>query len=75
MLDIEVVPDLVCGRTYREQRPEDIVAVLRTNKGQRVDGGCGRAMSYLHTYRCLECGRWMHGDCLKAHFAEPVADA
>lgn len=74
MLDLEVVPGLVCGETYRDQRVEERVPVFREGEVSAWTG-CGKPMTYLMTYRCLQCGRWMHGDCLERHFEARAAAA
>lgn len=70
---LTVLP-LVCGRTHVEDGAEAIVQRLRAQQGFRTDGGCNGKLVLLHAYRCLECGRWMHADCLRGHFAESGDD-
>jgi hypothetical protein len=74
MLDVQLIPDLVCGRTNRDDRAEQITRTVREQQGYRIDGGCGRPMTFVAGYRCAECGRWMHLDCLRGHFAESRHD-
>lgn len=65
---------VVCGRTHVDDRAEEIATRWRSADGYRTGGGCGGALSLLTAYRCLECGRWMHADCLRQHFAESGDD-
>lgn len=60
----------VCGNTALDQESERRLRVLRAEAGGKPDGGCGRQMNWLSAYRCLECGRWMHAECLRQHFVE-----
>lgn len=34
------------------------------------DTGCGRSILWTFAYRCVECGRWFHRDCIRRHFAK-----
>ena len=74
MLDVELIPDLTCGRTNRDPRAENITRALREQQGFKIDGGCGRPMTFVNGYRCAECGRWMHLNCLTDHFTESSHD-
>ena len=67
--DFEVVPDLVCGRTYRDQRSEDRLPSMREGEVSSYVG-CGNPMTYMEAYRCRQCARWFHGSCLDRHFEE-----
>lgn len=60
----------ICGNTARDARSEAIVRSLREKAGGSPDGGCGKPIEWLMAYRCLECGRWAHAECLRQHFAE-----
>lgn len=33
------------------------------------DTGCGQPIPWTFAYRCVDCGRWFHRDCIKRHFA------
>lgn len=74
-MNLEPVPDLVCGRSYRDAMSEAIVFEMRRRSGYRLDGGCLKPMTWVNAYRCRECGRWMHGECLDTHFAESQHDS
>lgn len=66
-IDLSVLPDLVCGQTYRDPRSE--VRVAATREGEETPfTGCGEAMVWLIAYRCRQCARWMHGTCIDRHF-------
>jgi hypothetical protein len=65
---------IVCGRTYHNDDAEARTQALRAGQGFPTDGGCGRKVGLTWAYRCAECGRWMHLDCLKQHFKESQHD-
>jgi 8-oxo-dGTP diphosphatase len=67
-IDFETVPGLTCGRTYRDDDTEVRTPVFRQGENASFTG-CGGPLVFLYTYRCLQCGRWMHGECLRKHFA------
>lgn len=60
----------ICGNTALDAESERRIRCQRAELGARLDGGCGRQMNWLSAYRCLECGRWMHAECLRQHFVE-----
>lgn len=60
----------ICGNTGLTEAVEVRFREIRAEKGESQDGGCGRSLPWLHAYRCLECGRWMHAECLRQHFVE-----
>jgi hypothetical protein len=60
----------ICGNTGLTEAVEAGFRSIRASKGESPDGGCGKQLGWLHAYRCLECGRWMHAECLRQHFAE-----
>lgn len=69
-VDLEVVPGLVCGQTYRNAETEQATPAWRKSEVTRWTG-CGGPMTWLSAYRCRQCGRWIHGQCLDWHFATP----
>jgi hypothetical protein len=71
---VDVLPDLVCGQTYRSMASEMVAMRMRKQCGHRTDGGCHKPMTWIKAYRCRECARWMHGECLDAHFVESRHD-
>jgi hypothetical protein len=60
----------ICGNTAPEGQSEDIVRSMRADAGGSPVGVCGKLIEWLMAYRCLECGRWMHAECLRQHFVE-----
>lgn len=65
--DFEIVPGLVCGQSYRNPESEALAAAMRTCETPTYTG-CGKSMHWAYTYRCRQCGRWMHGPCIDRHF-------
>jgi hypothetical protein len=61
---------IACGRTWFNDRSEELTQSMRREQGYKTGGGCGVRMDVTHAYRCVECGRWMHQTCLKLHFEE-----
>jgi hypothetical protein len=75
--DLEDVPGLVCGQTYRDQRAEAAVPAWRAGEVTPWTG-CGTPIAWVHAYRCRQCGRWLHGHCFDRHVSEqrpPASDA
>jgi hypothetical protein len=71
-IDLSVIPDLTCGRTYRSDDAEARVA--HTRHGEVTPyAGCGKPMTWVHAYRCRQCARWLHGDCMDRHFGDTAA--
>lgn len=60
---------IVCGDDHPNPVTNDLAKMLRANEGYPTEGGCGRRMRWTYAYRCVECGRWFHRDCIKEHFA------
>lgn len=60
----------ICGNTAPDERGEAIVQSMRAETGGSPEGGCGKPIEWLVAYRCLECGRWMHAECLRGHFVQ-----
>ena len=65
---------IVCGYTWPDPVDEAAIQTSRREQGFRTDGGCGKEMPWTVSYRCLECGRFMHSTCLKRHFEETGDD-
>ena len=65
--DLDIVPGLVCGQTYRDAATEQGVPNWRIEE-VATWSGCGKAMTWLHAYRCRQCARWLHGACIDRHF-------
>jgi hypothetical protein len=36
------------------------------------DTGCGHAILWPHTYRCVDCGRWFCSPCIRRHFKAAI---
>lgn len=66
---------IACGRSSVSDDVEAYYAAERD--GQETPGlytGCGVVSSVLLLFRCLQCGRWMHADCLRSHFRTSAHD-
>lgn len=72
-IDLLPVPGLVCGQTYHSAVTEAQLPTLRADEPSAYPG-CGKPMAWIHTYRCLTCGRWLHNDCIRRHFKESGDD-
>lgn len=57
-----------CGNTGIDPATERRIRSLRGETPPGFDG-CGNEVSWILVYRCLECGRYMHAECLRKHFA------
>lgn len=61
---------IVCGHSHPDARMNDDINALREDAGASPDNaGCGRAGIWPVMYRCAECARWFHRDCIRKHFA------
>lgn len=58
----------ICGNTGLTEAVEERFRAIRAELGHSQEGGCGKQLGWLHAYRCLDCGRFMHADCLRQHF-------
>lgn len=67
--DFDLMPDLVCGQSYRNQDSEARAVAMRCGEDTPYTG-CGKPMRWVYGYRCRQCGRWMHGPCMDQHFGE-----
>ena len=60
---------VTCGASHPDLEIENRVQAARVRKGALMDaGGCGRTIVWTAAYRCVDCGRWFHHDCLREHF-------
>ena len=66
-------PRVVCGTTYTDSDTERRIQSMRATAGFSLEGGCNKSLIWRYAYRCLECGRWMHAECLRLHFAQSAA--
>lgn len=66
-VDFEMVPDLVCGRSYRNPESEALAVAMRAGEVTPYTG-CGKPLRWVYAYRCRQCGRWLHGPCMDRHF-------
>lgn len=66
-VDFEIVPDLVCGRSYRNPESEALAVAMRAGEVTPYTG-CGKPLRWVYAYRCRQCGRWLHGPCIDRHF-------
>lgn len=65
----DCITTIICGRSSHVEEAEAHFAALR--EGQETPGlftGCGVGQSVLTMYRCIQCARWMHRECLRRHF-------
>jgi hypothetical protein len=65
--DFELMPDLLCGRSYRNAESEAHAWQMREGE-QTPFAGCGKPLRWVYAYRCRQCGRWLHGPCMDRHF-------
>jgi hypothetical protein len=66
---------IACGASHPDPRVEARFDGLREAAGQPTGGGCWKLIPWTAAYRCVQCGRWGHERCLRAHFAESGHDA
>lgn len=64
-----------CGSDHPDPEIAADLRTMRANEGYPTEGGCGRRMRWVSAYRCVECGRWFHRDCIREHFAATRDDA
>ena len=63
-------PRIVCGRTSMDDREEEMIQQMRQDVNAPDDtSGCGTTCLWKLAFRCAECGRWFHRDCIQKHFA------
>jgi hypothetical protein len=63
-----------CGATS----PDPIVQAILDAKtlvhdlstGEDHSAGCGILMLWWDSYRCVDCEKFMHRECLRKHFAD-----
>lgn len=63
-------PTLPCGDSDPDPAVERRIVAAREQTGHPVDPpACGgQTLVVTNAYRCVECGRWFHHDCILAHF-------
>jgi hypothetical protein len=60
---------VACGATDPDPYVEALIAEMRQNiNAPKGFDGCGGSGVWSYMYRCVECGRWMHKDCILKHF-------
>jgi hypothetical protein len=58
-----------CGDTDPDSVVETRINEVREEIGAPSDhSGCRRSIVWTFAYRCVECGRWFHRDCIQKHF-------
>jgi hypothetical protein len=63
------VERVTCGASHPDPAIEQRVQSARVAHGTPADSaGCGRTMVWTVAFRCVECGRWFHRDCIETHF-------
>ncbi len=61
---------IACGDTHPDPETEARFRALRAGAGFEDDGtGCGGRGVWTFMFRCVECGRFFHRDCILKHFA------
>lgn len=59
-----------CGCSDPDPVVEAKIVAARTAANPALGfDGCGRLMVVWQSFRCTECGRWLHRDCALKHFA------
>lgn len=61
---------IACGATHPDPNTERRFRALREAEGHKVEGGCGSMLHWTYAFRCVECCRWFHRQCILDHFAE-----
>jgi hypothetical protein len=60
---------IACGASHPDLAVETRVQLARSRgSATEVGDGCGRTMVWTVAYRCVDCGRWFHRDCIRKHF-------
>lgn len=67
-------PPMPCGVTHPNPEIEAMPQAMREAESHALAGGCGKPLRWVLSYRCVECDRWMHYDCILKHFKEAVDD-
>lgn len=59
-----------CGDSSPHRETEARFRALRAEQGEPpgTHEGCGKKMHWTFAYRCLNCARFMHAQCLQRHF-------
>lgn len=67
---------IACGHSHPDPKFNADIDRLRESEGAPPDtSGCGAAGIWPVMYRCVECARWFHRDCIRKHFAAHGAPA
>lgn len=65
-----------CGDSHPDAAVEQRFVALRQEEGHSSEShGCGREAHWTFLFRCVECGRWYHRECIARHFAASGDDA
>ena len=67
---VQPIERIRCGHTHPDPVTERRYQELRKAQGHKIEGGCNGNMLWTYAYRCVECGRFFHRECILAHFAE-----
>lgn len=60
---------ILCGQSHPDPEIEARTNAHRADLGMTTDQqGCGQKMHWTLAYRCVECARWFHHECIKQHF-------
>jgi hypothetical protein len=67
---------ITCGSSHPDFAVEERVQRARAKERDRVSEesdaedayGCGGTIVWTAAYRCVDCGRWFHRDCIRRHF-------
>jgi hypothetical protein len=65
---------ITCGADHPDPEIAAALRRMREEAGYPTEGGCGKRMCWTLAFRCVECGRWMHRDCIRKHFQESKHD-
>jgi hypothetical protein len=60
---------ITCGASHPDPAVEQRFQEVRSDRDAPTDtAGCGRSMVWTVAFRCVDCGRWFHRDCILKHF-------
>lgn len=64
---------IACGATSPNPATQAAIqaatAVYDLATGEDHSAGCGTLLLWWDSYRCLDCDKFFHKECLKVHFA------
>lgn len=68
---LRVPTTIACGASDPDHGAERKIQEARAATGHPVDDAAcgGQLMVWMSAYRCGECGRFFHRDCLYQHFS------